>query len=369
MGAAVSDYFTDPTDVSDGYVDIPDPMIIIHHACAKALHHTVSIYFKKGGDPNEKCFEEDDIYERDDTPMICAARGCPDVPGGSPKHLQTLEIVLLYGGDVNAYNKVHQTPLYVSIQKGYLNIAAWLIVNGADVDICDSAGVSPLLCAARLGRADFVTLLIESHAKVAAPQRRTSCLKFPSLANENSTFTPEIQELLAGALKVEAEAKAAREAARLSKENRAHMEALKSQLQEVHAAVRKQNVHARLMLAHGKRHEAVTLKSKATLMPAPSTAPKRYTGGTWVKKKPRPTASLADHFLSSPALNRIHSAPTEWAFVKAEFGSQDALRKHDLLQQSMDIYASLQRRKQLRGDPRTIQSAPDMMRTKSAKNT
>ncbi|KDO34970.1 hypothetical protein SPRG_01032 [Saprolegnia parasitica CBS 223.65] len=287
----------------------------------------------------KKCFEEDDTYERDDTPMICAARGCPDVPGATPKHVATLEIVLLYGGDVNAYNKVHQTPLYVAVQKGYLNIAAWLIVNGANVDICDSVGVSPLLLAARLGRADLVTLLLDSKARVAALRRRASCLKVGS--NDWNVkrcifvaFTPEIQALLATALQKEAEANASRMAAQRSKDTRAHMEQLKGQLQQVREATRRANVEARLLEAHTKAHTPVF---SAT-----------------------PTPSLADHFRSSPALNRIHSAPTEWTFVTADFSSSASLHEHDLLHSSTELYASLKRRRERTADPRNIQSAPEV---------
>ncbi|OQS04264.1 hypothetical protein THRCLA_03486 [Thraustotheca clavata] len=356
MGAAVSDYFTDAVDVSDGYIDIPDPMIIIHHACAKALHHTVSIFFKKGGDPNEKCFEEDDVYERDDTPMICAVRGCPEVPGATPKHILTLELILLYGGDINVYNKVHQTPLYVAVQKGYLNIAAWLIVNGADVNICDSAGVSPLLYAARSGRVDLVSLLLETNAKVEAPHRRRSCLKFSSLAEENSTFLPEIQTLLADRLKKEAEANKARLEALQAKTSKISIDLLKAQLQELHKNQRKQAAANKKAKEFDKKHEAVVLNVTPST-PSKELVKVSHVGGHWVKKQVRSNQLLSDHAFSIP--NRVHAAPTEWVFVNTQFDNEEDRNKHDLMQQSLELYNSLQSRK----DPnRTIQSAPNLHR-------
>jgi hypothetical protein len=75
MGAALSDYFTSYADISDGYLDGELLIENFHELCAKGEFHKVSICLKKGLDPNGVNFDEEkDVYERDDTPLICAAR-------------------------------------------------------------------------------------------------------------------------------------------------------------------------------------------------------------------------------------------------------------------------------------------------------
>ena len=74
MGAAASDYLTPYADIQYGYLDDVLAIDKLHECCAKGLFHQVSIYLKQGLDPNGKRFDDDDQYEREDTPMICTAR-------------------------------------------------------------------------------------------------------------------------------------------------------------------------------------------------------------------------------------------------------------------------------------------------------
>lgn len=103
MGAAASDYFTPYADIQYGflgasllvlqrghlryhrdnppsYAHIPhcaDAELAIedlHELAAKGKYHRVSMRLKNGMDPNGKQFIDDDAFEREDSPMICAAR-------------------------------------------------------------------------------------------------------------------------------------------------------------------------------------------------------------------------------------------------------------------------------------------------------
>ncbi|ETV85241.1 hypothetical protein H257_03054 [Aphanomyces astaci] len=368
MGAAVSDYFTTPIDISDGYLDDADPFVVIHDACAKGKHHTASRYFKLGGDPNEKCFEEDDVYARDDTPMICAARGCPEagIHGGTKKHLLTLQIVLLYGGDVNAFNKLHQTALYMSIARGHLNVAVWLIENGADVNIADSVGVSPLLVAARLGRVDLVALLLECKATIQAPARpNTCCVKFPSIAQELHTFQGPVQTLLLQSLPSLATPPPHPVATTIQPRHSVAAVALASALKD---QLRSLPPRAPTTIAvtttvpfrdppFSSESTWSIVKPKAVLpapLPPSSTTPtasnpppKYRSGGKWVKKR--------------ECSGRVHVA--EWEFVKTDFASDAERQAHDTMQQCQDMYRVIQM-KQARapgGQRRQIHTAPDSL--------
>ncbi|KAF0691883.1 Aste57867_16967 [Aphanomyces stellatus] len=340
MGAAMSDYFTNPIDVSDGYYEDADPYIVIHDACAKGKHHTASLYFKRGGDPNEKCFEDDDVYERDDTPMICAARGCPSVGmrGGTKKHFLTMQIVLMFGGDVNAFNKLHQTPLYVAVTRGYLTVAVWLVENGADVNICDSVGVSPLLCAARACRADLVALLLECKANVQAPPRPNTCVHFPTIADEMPSFDPAIQAMLQQGLRDQTglSTSSSSSAPRQSLATGSQLLVLKDQLRLL--PPRAATAPAPVLTAPPHETEAARERRRQRPSTVPSstepssvqqvlrvTDAKRSVildlgkcriGGSWVKKR--------------DVSGRIHVA--EWEFVKATFVNQDAARVHDTME-------------------------------------
>lgn len=63
MGAAASDMMMKPRDVSHGYSEFYG-LVSIHTLASHGDHHKVSICLKKGADPNEKSFPEDDTFVR-----------------------------------------------------------------------------------------------------------------------------------------------------------------------------------------------------------------------------------------------------------------------------------------------------------------
>uniref|UniRef100_K3WT36 Leucine zipper transcription factor-like protein 1 n=1 Tax=Globisporangium ultimum (strain ATCC 200006 / CBS 805.95 / DAOM BR144) TaxID=431595 RepID=K3WT36_GLOUD len=183
MGAAASDYFTPHADVQYGFLDAELAIENLHELAARGDYHRVSMRLKQGMDPNGKMFPEDDAYEREDSPMICAARGYL-WNKGRKRHVKTLDVLLRFGANVNQYNNLEQTPLYVACDRNLITIATWLLTHGADVNKRTKAGVSPLLCAYRNQNHELVTLLLSHGAIALEPPKVHSCLKFPVLLTE-----------------------------------------------------------------------------------------------------------------------------------------------------------------------------------------
>lgn len=63
-------------------------------------------------------------------------------------------VITQFHGDLNALNKQNQTPLFVAVEQGHSTMTEYLVAEGADTDIADSDGDTPLhVC---LKKAQFV---------------------------------------------------------------------------------------------------------------------------------------------------------------------------------------------------------------------
>lgn len=72
---------------------------------ARGDFHRVSICLKKGLDPNGIIFDDDDEYDRQDTPIMYAVRG--EISNkGTLQHVKTMEVLYKFGANVNKYNVV-----------------------------------------------------------------------------------------------------------------------------------------------------------------------------------------------------------------------------------------------------------------------
>ena len=83
-------------------------------------------------------------------------------------NIEAVKQFLADGADVNVKDKGGFTPLHWAAIEGHKEIAELLIDNGADVNAKDDSGSTPLHSAASLGYKEIIELLIAKDADVNA---------------------------------------------------------------------------------------------------------------------------------------------------------------------------------------------------------
>ena len=78
------------------------------------------------------------------------------------------EILLAQGADINVTDGRGQTPLHLAVREGHLALAKLLLAKGADINAQDKFGWTALHFAANRGEQDMANLLIASGADVKA---------------------------------------------------------------------------------------------------------------------------------------------------------------------------------------------------------
>lgn len=118
----------------------------------------------------------------EDTPLIFAIRNRRNDVAG---------LILGLGGvDINDENALGETALFVAAATGQVNIARFLLTAGAETELDDEDGLTPLHAAINGGHAVVVALLLEHGAnrkaktaagltprKIAAARRDTNILE------------------------------------------------------------------------------------------------------------------------------------------------------------------------------------------------
>ena len=96
------------------------------------------------------------------TPLLAAVRSLqtPGAPEpGCP--IDTIVLLLRFGADVNRWDEDHSsTPLITAVFNGHIEAAWILLAAGADPNVCDDEGGSPLRFCAEKGYLEMARLLL-----------------------------------------------------------------------------------------------------------------------------------------------------------------------------------------------------------------
>lgn len=91
------------------------------------------------------------------------------------KHPDIAEMLISVEGiDLNAKLPLGGTALHLACKKNYLYICEQLLANGANINIRDKFGETPLSVAVRLEREGIAKLLQENNAKLGGKRRKTT---------------------------------------------------------------------------------------------------------------------------------------------------------------------------------------------------
>jgi ankyrin repeat protein len=136
-----------------------------------------------------------DLYNRPDAVNEYAEDGF--TPLGLACYFGQFEVaryLVLKGADVNlpSNNGFHVFPIHSAAAGDYIDIARMLISNGANVNVTQQAGVTPLHSAAQNGNLDLLILLLENGAETHV---RMEGGKFPADLAREKGFD-EIAEIL-----------------------------------------------------------------------------------------------------------------------------------------------------------------------------
>ena len=119
--------------------------------------HLVEIMLQHGAQKNAQ-------NGRGQTPLMWSI-------GSGGHHLKTADVLLKHGADVNAQDFLGGTALFYpscddpSVQSAETNIVRQLLAHGADPDLANMNGTTPLQLAQRANRPDLVALLKQAGAK------------------------------------------------------------------------------------------------------------------------------------------------------------------------------------------------------------
>jgi ankyrin repeat protein len=78
-------------------------------------------------------------------------------------HQEVVELLLEYQADLNAFDDTSSTPLYHSIQSGYLYLAKYLLTRPGLIDYANAAGQTALHLAVRCGDLELVEKVLKLH--------------------------------------------------------------------------------------------------------------------------------------------------------------------------------------------------------------
>jgi ankyrin repeat protein len=154
---------------------------------------TVNRFLQDGINPNKKNKNALSGQNRVDTrPIIAAVKA---------DKLEIVKILLAHGADINARNYFQETALHYAAKKGNLNMIIYLIDRGAEINVADTAGNTPLTAVLTYGKTigdqnnlNIIKLLIEKGADLNV---KTASGETPLIIAIKKCFDkPELPQLL-----------------------------------------------------------------------------------------------------------------------------------------------------------------------------
>ncbi len=129
----------------------------LHIACRDGNIDKVQLLIKNGVNVNTR----DENHGM--TPLLIV---CYSLPISYSLSIKIARLLLDNGAEVNQTNKDGTTPLYITCQKGHVDMARLLLEKGAKVNQTNKYGITPLLIACHKGHVDTARLLLEKGAEV-----------------------------------------------------------------------------------------------------------------------------------------------------------------------------------------------------------
>ncbi|XP_052695777.1 serine/threonine-protein phosphatase 6 regulatory ankyrin repeat subunit C-like, partial [Crassostrea angulata] len=131
-------------------------------------HDLLQTLIKKGLDVNQKTSDQICM-----TPLILAAFN--DTQGyeyykhgeeGANHRDETVKVLLSNGADINLCDKDGASPLHGACENGHDSTLQLLLNNGANINLCDKDGTSPLYMACQYGHDSTVKLLLSNGSDI-----------------------------------------------------------------------------------------------------------------------------------------------------------------------------------------------------------
>jgi len=109
--------------------------------------------------------------------------------GGQKKEIEKL---LNQGANINVQDEYGESPILAASKRGFVEIVKILLDRGADINLADTDGSTPLIEASKLGHLDVVKLLLSRGANVNLKDKDNETALSYAVQND----LQEIKELL-----------------------------------------------------------------------------------------------------------------------------------------------------------------------------
>lgn len=146
------------------------PLVRERHACGRTLLHDaaggwnpglIALLLRLGADPNA-------VDQAGHAPLYCAGNAVLEAGGCDVEAGEEAVRALAHGGaNVNAQDGVKRcTALHMAARRGNVRVAGALVACGADLEVRDSLGDTPLRRAVNCGKGEVVAFLLSKGADV-----------------------------------------------------------------------------------------------------------------------------------------------------------------------------------------------------------